>query len=115
MSSDAGAAASRPGHPRIGVRGISASGYVGNVDQVDHIVRKLRTRGSVQVSIEDDAEAEQWRRDARAAARRLGRPVETVRYGSIVVAALRDWPANELERQVHNARMRSALSKMPPL
>jgi len=85
------------------------------VDQVDQIVRELRTRGSAQVKLEDDAEAAEWRRDARAAARRLGRPVETLRYGSIVVAALKDWPANELERQVHNARMRSALSKIPPL
>lgn len=85
------------------------------MDQVDQIVRELRTRGSAQVKLEDDAEAAEWRRDARAAARRLGRPVETLRYGSIVVAALKDWPANELERQVHNARMRSALSKIPPL
>ncbi|AXA97573.1 hypothetical protein [Microbacterium sp. PM5] len=81
--------------------------------RVEQIKKELRLNGSVQVSIVDDDEAEEWRRDARRAARELGRPVETIRHRSIVVAALRDWPANELEEEVTQAKLRTVMNRVP--
>lgn len=82
------------------------------MDSVDDLARELRKSGGAQRSIEDDAEATEWRKLAHAAARKLGRPVETVRAGRVVVAALRDWPANELERELDNVRMRNVMNRM---
>lgn len=82
------------------------------MDRVNEIKRELRKRGGAQAEIVDEEEAAAWRRDARKAARQLGRPVQTVRHGIIVVAGLRDWPANELERQVTDAVIMRAMSKL---
>lgn len=79
---------------------------------IDDIQKDLRTTGSSQARVDTDDEADQWRRAARAAARRLGRPVQTLQQEHVVVAALRDWPANELERGVTDAKMRSAMNKL---
>lgn len=77
------------------------------------MARALQLRGNVEVQIEDDAEAKEWRRAARAAGRMLHRSVQTVRAGRTVVAVLRDWPSNELERQVLNAQMDAAAAVFP--
>lgn len=82
------------------------------MDQVDEIMKQLRTRGGAQVTIVDDTAAEAWRKDARTAARRLGRPVQTVRFGDQVVASLRDWPANELEQQVTDSKLQNVMNKI---
>ena len=73
------------------------------MDQVEQIMKQLRTTGGAQADVDTDDEADQWRKDARAAARRLGRPVQTIQAGHIVAASLRDWPANELEEQKSQA------------
>lgn len=82
------------------------------MDSVEQLAKELRLNGSVQRIIEDDAEAAEWRKTARAAARLLRRKVETLRSGRVTVAALRDWPANELEEQVTDARMRTVMDRM---
>ena len=82
------------------------------MDQVEKITRQLRTRGGAQETIPDDAAAEQWRKDARTAARTLRRPVQTVRFADQVAASLRDWPANELERQVTDAALQNAMNRI---
>ncbi|WDH77904.1 hypothetical protein PTQ19_10260 [Microbacterium esteraromaticum] len=82
------------------------------MDSVEQLTKELRLKGGAQRAIEDDAEAAEWRKRARAAARALGRPVETARCGRVTVAALRDWPANELEAEVHQAKLRNAMDRM---
>lgn len=86
--------------------------YVRSMESVEEIAHEMRRTGSAQRTIEDDVEAAEWRKLARAAARGLGRPVETMRAGRVVVAALKDWPANELERELLHAQMRSIMNRM---
>lgn len=87
-------------------------GTVFRMTLVEELAGELRKNGSVQRIIEDDEVAVEWRKAARAAARSLGRPVETLRSGRVTVAALRDWPANELEEQLHAARLRRVMDAM---
>lgn len=86
--------------------------------QIDDIKKDLARKGGAQSNILDEVSAEQWRRDARAAARALGRPVQTIRHDGVVAAVLRDWPSNELETEIHRAAMRRAVNAtaltMPP-
>ncbi len=49
-----------------------------------------------------------WRKAARAAARNLKRPVQTITADGRVWAMLRDWPANDEERLVQRKRIRDA-------
>jgi hypothetical protein len=79
---------------------------------VEEIKARLRTRGHLQATVTTDDEAGEWRRAARAAARQLGRPVETVQHRYLVFASLRDWPANDLERQIEDAEMDNALDRI---
>lgn len=79
----------------------------------DDIQVQLRRHGHMQVTVSTDEEADDWRRAARAAARRLGRPVETLQHGHIVLTSLKDWPANELEDQVDWASLQRVVSRMP--
>lgn len=85
----------------------------------DDLVAELRKRGSTPALDVDSAEqAAEWRAAARAAGRTLGRPVETygkeIADGAYLVSAwLTDWPANELEEQVTEARMRRVVNQMP--
>lgn len=74
---------------------------------VDAISEQLRLRGSARSSPGEPAGP--WRSAARAAARSLGRPVETIEHGGIAHAALRDWPANELEEQIQRKALRRAV------
>lgn len=83
------------------------------MELTDEIEAQLRRRGHLQANVETDEQADAWRKAARAAARRLGRPVETLQHRHVVVAALRDWPANELEEQVQDAALRSAVNRIP--
>lgn len=82
------------------------------MDSVEQLAKELRLNGGVQRMIDDDVEAAEWRSNARAAARLLGRKVETARSGRVTIAALRDWPANELEQQVADARTRNVMERM---
>jgi hypothetical protein len=81
------------------------------MDEVEELASQLRRNGSVQVTVATDEEADAWRKSARSAARRLGRPVETVQNRHVVVVALRDWPANELEQQVFDAKMQNVFAR----
>lgn len=85
----------------------------------DDIRRDLKRQGYSQTRTHDDAVAHQWRTSARAAARALGRPVETARAGAVVLAQLKDWPANELEQELDTVQldsaMRAASARMPNL
>lgn len=56
----------------------------------DDIGRDLKRQGYSQTRTEDDAVAHRWRTSARAAARALGRSVETTRAGAVVLAQLKD-------------------------
>lgn len=79
---------------------------------IDELREALRSQGAAQATITTDEEADEWRRAARSAARGLSRPVETTRVGHVAIAALRDWPANELERQVTDARVREVMARL---
>jgi hypothetical protein len=68
------------------------------MDLIETIANELRERGTASKYIEDDNEAYEWRRAARAAGRRLGRSVSTMRWSDAVDARLNDWPANDEER-----------------
>ncbi len=54
----------------------------------------------------------EWRKQARAAARDLGRPVQTVAGPGVVWAQLRDWPRDESERARQDAAMRAAMESV---
>jgi hypothetical protein len=85
------------------------------VTLTDVLAATLRKRGSVQTTVATDEEADEWRTAARAAARQLGRPVETIQHRHVVVASLKGWPANELERQISDAEIRKVMNRMSPL
>ena len=88
--------------------------YSGGVAHlIEEIKRQLRLQGSAQNVVESDEQADEWRTAARAAARELGRPVETVQSEQVVAASLKDWPANELEAEVHRARLHKAIASLP--
>jgi predicted RNA-binding protein Jag len=70
----------------------------------------LEADGSVSQSLESlTVSVDEWRRSARAVARELGRTVEPVVSSDAVHAALRDWPANERERLIHERSLRDAV------
>jgi len=81
----------------------------------DDLITRLRRRGHAQATVATDAEADAWRSSARAAARQLRRPVETIQHGNIVLATLRDWPANQLERQIEDAASSKAMQRVSVL
>lgn len=82
------------------------------MDSVEEIASQLRRRGLVQRTMANYAEAVEWRDRAREAARNLGRPVRTTQGGLVVVAVLKDWPANELERHLDEIRIANAIKRM---
>ncbi|MBF4570874.1 hypothetical protein ITJ57_19065 [Plantibacter sp. VKM Ac-2880] len=74
------------------------------------IREQLQHTGSARAVLADVAvSAPEWRSPARAAARELGRSVQTLNEGDVVSAHLRDWPANAKEEQILQARMRRAV------
>lgn len=74
------------------------------------IREQLQSTGSARAVLADVAvSAAEWRSLARAAARELGRGVQTLNEGDAVSAHLRDWPANAEEEQTLHARMRRAM------
>lgn len=75
---------------------------------IDAIAAQLRRQGSARSDPGEPTIA--WRTAARAAARQLGRPIETIEHGGLAHAALRDWPANDLERQIEQKAMRRAIN-----
>jgi hypothetical protein len=74
----------------------------------------LAADGHVDAAIVDlTVSIELWRKTARAAARALGRPVQTLETERYVHALLRDWPANAEEEAKFQARMRAAMESVP--
>ena len=82
-----------------------------SIDPLAAIIRgALEADGSVSQSLKSlTVSVEEWRRIARAVARELGRPLQTVVSPDAVHAALRDWPADESERRIHEQAMRDAV------
>jgi hypothetical protein len=71
----------------------------------------LSDEGTASAVIEDlSVSVDAWRKTARAAARSLGRPVETIEAPATVHAVLRDWPANPEEEAKLQLRMREAMN-----
>lgn len=79
---------------------------------IDDLSAQLRKRGHAQTDVTTDAEADEWRKAARAAARSLGRPVETIQHRHIVAASLKDWPANALEEEIQRAELRNVMNRV---
>lgn len=81
---------------------------------VDPLAIAIRDALEADGSVSQDLQSltvplEEWRRLARAVGRELGRPVQTVVSPDAVHAALRDWAANDSERQIHERAMRDAV------
>lgn len=77
----------------------------------EEVTDALRRSGSIQVSLAElTVSPDEWRRIARAAARFLGRPVQTLLARDQLVAVLTDWPATPVERRDHDRRLRAAIS-----
>jgi AcrR family transcriptional regulator len=55
-------------------------------------------------------QAAEWRRLARAAGRSIGRPVRTYAGPDGPVAALHDWPVDDVERTIHERALRDAVN-----
>lgn len=82
-------------------------------DLFDALRAALSADGAANATIGDlSVSVDAWRKTARAAARSLGRPVETVEGPGTVHAVLRDWPANPEEEAKLHARMREAMNAM---
>lgn len=82
------------------------------MDSTEELGDRLRRRGHAQRMVTTTAEAEAWRARAREAADKLGRPVQTTQGGLLVLAALKDWPANEHERQLTELQVGNAIKRM---
>lgn len=84
------------------------------IDPLTVIIRgALEENGSVSQNLDELAvNVQKWRQAARAVARDLGRPVQTVVSADAVHAVLRDWPADERERQIHEQAMRDAMDSV---
>lgn len=82
-----------------------------SVNPLTIIIREaFEADGSVSQSLKSlTVPVEEWRRIARAVARELGHPVQTVLSPDAVHAVLRDWPANESERRIHEQAMRDVV------
>ncbi len=65
-----------------------------------------------QVHGEDLRDVALWRGRARAAARSLGRPVQTLAQGNQAWAVLKDWPRDEHEQHVHSEKMHRIMADM---
>jgi hypothetical protein len=73
----------------------------------------LAADGSVDQRVEDSpVSPSEWRKLARAAARDLERPVQTLEFRGLLHASLRDWPANAVEEAVHQTAMRRAMNAL---
>lgn len=83
----------------------------------EQITADLRARGFANATIDElPVTIEMWRRIARASARSLGRPVQTLLVGNgAVTAVLPDWPATPEERAVQDASMRDAMRRLPSM
>jgi len=76
----------------------------------DRIAADLLNAGSVMVHVGDlSITASEWRAIARAAARKIGRPIETVANETRAWAVLRDWPADDRERAKLDAAITNAV------
>ncbi|PZE33340.1 hypothetical protein [Curtobacterium sp. MCPF17_031] len=74
------------------------------------IRERFEAVGSAQVYLSDLVlPVSEWRRVARHVAHGLGRPVETLAVADFVVARLRDWPRDDAEQRITEARMRAAV------
>ena len=75
------------------------------------VTEALRRNGSIQVDVADiTMNPREWRRIARAAARSLGRQVQTFSARDQVVAVLKDWPATPEEERDQAQRLRAAVN-----
>lgn len=80
------------------------------MESVEDLARELRLRAHAQRIIPDGFDRDEWCRLVQEAARVLERPLLVVRGVGLVVALLRDWPANELELQLDEARIANTRS-----
>lgn len=53
-----------------------------------------------------------WRRQARAAARTLGRPVQTLAHGDTGWAVLKDWPRDAEEQAIRDEKVQQTIAAM---
>ena len=82
------------------------------MDTVEELAGELRRRGLAQRRVGTEVDAVEWRNRAREAAHRLDRPVQTMQGGLVVLAVLKDWPANELERELTELQVANAIKRM---
>lgn len=84
--------------------------YVGGMNDslADEIVSELRHQGGTRTRPGEPTA--DWRTAARAAARASCRLIETIEHDGIAYAALRDWPAINLEREVNRKALRPAVT-----
>lgn len=107
----AGRFPNRDEHHSLGAMGIVVGLNGERIDPLEEsICAQLRASGSARAALGSlPVPVEQWRTTARAAARRLDRPVRTLIATDLVHAVLSDWPANDREQAIHDAALRSAV------
>lgn len=81
-------------------------------DQIKDTIRaEFKARGTARVDVQYiRVSLEEWRKLARAVAREIGRPVQTVATEGRAWAVLRDWPADDRETHIHEKAMREAMN-----
>lgn len=76
----------------------------------EEIVAELLDKGSATTHVSEiGVPLAAWRKIARAAARQIGRPVETVANEDRAWVALRDWPATPQEEDKQRAAVAAAI------
>lgn len=83
-----------------------------NIEQIKDTLRAaFQARGEAHVHVTDiRVSLDEWRKLARAVAREIGRPVETVATEGRAWAVLRDWPADDRETRIHEKAMRDVMN-----
>jgi AcrR family transcriptional regulator len=78
----------------------------------DEILADLTATGQARprATLTTPAQAAEWRRLARAAGRSIGRPVRTYAGPDGPVAALHDWPVDDVERTIQERALRDAVN-----
>ena len=80
-------------------------------NRIAQMAEELASEGQIHAQGLRDVAA--WRRQARAAARSIGRPVQTLAEGDEAWAILRDWPRDAGEEEKQANRLQRAIESLP--
>ena len=84
--------------------------FPSQASQIAEMAEQLSAEGQLRGEGLRDVAA--GRRQARAAARTLGRPVQTLAHGDTAWAVLKDWPRDAEEQRIRDEKVRQTMAAM---